>query len=137
MTLYSFWLPFGRSVHFFCFIFILIPKSGPKNGQNESNPCVGSNMPHHFSHHIPSDKARNEEMMMNDDNVKSSLLISSLLKMRSLYKFCYKLHISSWRSRWTELSSSYIYEVCCTSHECVEDLPLFILLVSITVYTEV
>ena len=50
--------------------------------------------------------------------------------------------MSSWRSRWTELCSSYIYEVCCTSHECVGDLPLFILLlplllVSITVYTEV
>ena len=83
-----------------------------------------------------------EEMMMNDDNVESNLLTSSLLKIRSLYKFCYKLHMSSWRSRWTELCSSCIYEVCCTSAECVGDLPLFILLlllllVSITVYTEV
>ena len=83
-----------------------------------------------------------EEMMTNHDNVESSLLTSSFLKMRSLYKFCYKLHMLSWRSRWTELSSSYIHEVCCTSHECVGDLSLFILLlllllVSITVYMEV
>ena len=76
-------------------------------------------------------------MMTNDDNVESSLLTSNLLKICSLYKFyvefCYKLHMSSWRSRWTELCSSCIYEVCCTSHECVGDLPLFILLVSVTV----
>ena len=39
-----------------------------------------------------------EEMMTNDDNVESSLLTSSLLKIHSLYKFCYKLHMSSWRS---------------------------------------
>ena len=82
-----------------------------------------------------------EEMMTNDDNFESSLLTSSLLKIRSLYKFCvefcYKLHMSSWRSRWTELCSFYTYEVCCTSAECVGDLPLFILLESITVYTEV
>ena len=51
-----------------------------------------------------------EEMMTNDDNVESSLLTSSLLKIRSLYKFCYKLHMWSWRSRWTELCSSCIYE---------------------------
>ena len=75
-------------------------------------------------------------MMTNDDNVESSLLTSSLLKIRSLYKFCYKLHMLSWRSRWTELCSSYIYEVCCTSEVCW-DLPLFMLLGSITVYTEV
>ena len=77
-----------------------------------------------------------EEMMTNDENVESSLLTSSLLKIHSLYKFCYKLHMSSWRSRWTELCSSYIYEVCCTNSECVGNLPLFILLESITVYTE-
>ena len=60
-----------------------------------------------------------KEMMMNDDNVESSLLTSSLLKISSLYKFCYKLHMLSWRSRWTELCSSYIYEeVCCTSEVC-------------------
>ena len=74
-----------------------------------------------------------EEMMMNDDNVESSLLTSSLLKIRSLYKFCYKLHLSSWRSRWTELYSSCIYE----EMKYVGDLPLFILLESITVYMEV
>ena len=37
----------------------------------------------------------------------------ALLKIRSLYKFyvefCYKLHMSSWRSRWTKLCSC-IYE---------------------------
>ena len=59
-----------------------------------------------------------EEMMTNNDNIESSLLTSSLLKIRGLYKFCYKLHMSSWRSRWTELCSSYIYEVCCTSEVC-------------------
>ena len=42
-----------------------------------------------------------EEMMTNDDIVTNTT--SSLLKIRSLYKFCYKLHMSSWRSRWTEL----------------------------------
>ena len=56
-------------------------------------------------------------MMMNNDNVESSLLTSSLLKIHSMYKFCYKLHMSSWRSRWTELYSSYIYEVYCRSSE--------------------
>ena len=59
-----------------------------------------------------------EEMMTNDYNVESSLLTSSLLKIGSLYKFyvefCYKLHMLSWRSRWTELCSSCIYEVCCS-----------------------
>ena len=69
-----------------------------------------------------------EEMMKSDDNVESRLLTYGLLKIHILYKFCYKLHISSWRSRWTELCSSCIYEVFCTSLECVGDLPLFILL---------
>ena len=63
-----------------------------------------------------------EEMMTNDGNVESSLLTSSLLKIHSLYKFCYKLYklyMWSWRSRWTELYSSCIYEeVCCTSEVC-------------------
>ena len=68
--------------------------------------------------YIESDKVWvYEEMMTKDDNVESNPLTSSLLKIRSLYKFCYKLHMSSWRSRWTELYSSYIYEVCCTSDE--------------------
>ena len=39
------------------------------------------------------DKVWNEEMMMDDDNLESNLLTSSLLKIHSLYKFCYKLHI--------------------------------------------
>ena len=34
-----------------------------------------------------------KEMMTNDDNVESSLLTSSLLKMRSLYKFCVQLQV--------------------------------------------
>ena len=54
-----------------------------------------------------------KEMMTNNDNVESSLLTSNLLKICILYKFCYKLHISS--CRWTELQSSCIYEVCCPS----------------------
>ena len=37
---------------------------------------------------IQFDKVWNEEMMTNDDNLESNLLISSLLKIRSLYKFC-------------------------------------------------
>ena len=78
-----------------------------------------------------------KEMMTNDDNVESCLLTSSLLKIRSLYKFYvefyYKLHMSNWRSRWTELCSSCIYEQV----KCVGDLLLFILLESITVYTEI
>ena len=36
-----------------------------------------------------------EEIMTNDDNLESNLLTTSLLKICSLYKFCYKL---SWRS---------------------------------------
>ena len=44
-----------------------------------------------------------EEMITNNDNLESSLLTSILLNIRSLYKFCYKLHMSSWRPRWTEL----------------------------------
>ena len=39
--------------------------------------------------------------MTNNDNVESSLLTSILLNIHNLYKFCYKLHISS--CRWTEL----------------------------------
>ena len=34
-----------------------------------------------------------EEMMTNTDNVESSLLTSNLLKICSLYNFCYKLHM--------------------------------------------
>ena len=34
-----------------------------------------------------------EEIMMNDDNLESNLLTSSLLKTCSLYKFCYKLQV--------------------------------------------
>ena len=91
-------------------------------------------------------KVWNKEMMMNDDNLESNLLTSILLNIHSLYKFCYKLHMSSWRSRWTELYSSCIYEVCCPSGE-LRELALFILLLllllvsqmllAITVYTEV
>ena len=78
---------------------------------------------HRTSELIPDKVYMYEEMMTNDDK-GSSLLTSSSLKVCSLYKFCYKLHMSSWRSRWTELYSSYIYEEV----KCVGDLPLFILL---------
>ena len=38
---------------------------------------------------METDKVRMyEEMMMNDDNLESNLLTSSLLKIHSLYKFC-------------------------------------------------
>ena len=40
-----------------------------------------------------------EEMMTNNDNVESSLLTSNLLKICSLYNFCYKLHMLSCRGR--------------------------------------
>ena len=35
-----------------------------------------------------------EEMMTNDDNVESSLLTSSLLKIHCLYKFCVELQVA-------------------------------------------
>ena len=78
-----------------------------------------------------------EEMMTNDDNVESSLLTSSLLKIRSLYKFC---RVTSCTCRAGDLDG--LSCVVPTSMKCVVqvlsvgDLPLFILLVSITVYTE-
>ena len=34
-----------------------------------------------------------KEIMMNDDNLEFSLLTSSLLKIHSLYKFCYRLQV--------------------------------------------
>ena len=61
-----------------------------------------------LSYNKPNDKVwMYKEMMMKDDNLESNLLTSSLLKICSLYKFCYKLHMSSWISRWTELCSKY------------------------------
>ena len=78
-----------------------------------------------------------EEMMTNDDNVESSLLTSSLLKMCSLYKSCYKLHMSSCRSRWTELCRVPASMKCIVQVECVGNICPFIALQSITVYTEV
>ena len=36
-----------------------------------------------------------EEIMMNNDNLESNLLTSSLLKIHSLYKFCYMLSQTS------------------------------------------
>ena len=44
------------------------------------------------------DKVCSTKMMTNNDNVESSLLTSNLLKSVVLYKFCYKLHMSSCRS---------------------------------------
>ena len=60
-----------------------------------------------------------KEMMMNDDNVESSLLTSNLLKICSLYKFCYKLYMLS--CRWTELcrvpaSMKCVVQVVCWGH---------------------
>ena len=68
-----------------------------------------------------------EEMMMNNDNVESSLLTSSLLKidLHSLYKF------------YVEFCYNFQSMKCVVQVKCVGDLPLFILLESITVYMEV
>ena len=76
-----------------------------------------------------------EEMMTNDDNVESSLLTSSLLKIRSLYKFCYKLHMSN--CRWTELCRVPASMKCVVQVKCVGDICPFIALQSTIVYTEV
>ena len=69
--------------------------------------------------------------MTNTDNLESSLPTSNLLKMccSVQVEFCYKLHMST--------CSSCLYEVCCTSHECVVDICPYIVLQSIIVYTEV
>ena len=76
-----------------------------------------------------------EEMMTIDDNVESSLLTSSLLKICSLYKFCYKLHMSS--CRWTELCRVPASMKCVVQVKCVGDRCPFIALQSTIVYTEV
>ena len=44
---------------------------------------------------IVYDKVLYEEIMTNNDNLESYLLTSSLLKIRSLYKFCYMLSPTS------------------------------------------
>ena len=74
-----------------------------------------------------------EEMMTNNDNVESSLLTSSLLKIRSLYKFCYELHMSSWRSRHRVPASMK----CVVQVLSVGNIYPYIALQSIIVYTEV
>ena len=72
---------------------------------------------------INIDKVRMyEEMMTNDDNLESNLLTSSLLKIHSLYKFCYRLQVEP--------------EICVVSKlkyklNVTGELLLFILLVSI------
>ena len=54
-------------------------------------------------------------MMTNNDNVESSLLTSNLLKICSLYNFCYKL----------QRYSCVLYDVCCpSSDKCVEHIAL-------------
>ena len=73
--------------------------------------------------------------MMNNDNVESSLLTSNLLKMSSLYKFCYKLLMSS--CRWTELCRVPASMKCVVQAKCVGNICPFIALQSIIVYTEV
>ena len=72
-----------------------------------------------------------EEMMTNTDNLESCLLTSILLKICYIVQveFCYKVHMLS--------CSSYLYEVCCTSHECVVDICPYIALLSTIVYTQV
>ena len=50
-------------------------------------------------------------MMINTDNVESSLLTSSLLKISSLYKFCYKLHMLSCRSSTVLASMKCVVQV--------------------------
>ena len=49
--------------------------------------------------HLLNDKVCIVRMMTNTGNVESSLLTSILLNTRSLYKFCYKLHMLSCRGR--------------------------------------
>ena len=70
--------------------------------------------------HISDKVCMHEEMMMNNDNVESSLLTSILLKICSLYNFCYKLHMLSCRGRVV-----YRYEVCCPSDKCGEHIALY------------
>ena len=70
-----------------------------------------------------------EEMMMNTDNLESSL---QLLFIENQVEFCYKLYMSS--------CSSYLYEVCCTSEAqvmSVWNIYPYIALLSTIVYTEV
>ena len=76
-----------------------------------------------------------EEMMTNDDNVESSLLTSNLLKICSLYNFCYKLHMSS--CRWTELCRVPASMKCIVQVKCVGNKCPFIALQSTIVYMEV
>ena len=76
-----------------------------------------------------------KEIMTNNDNLESSLLTSSLLKIHSLYKFCYKLHMSS--CRWTELCRVPASMKCVVQVKCVGDICPFIALQSTIVYTEV
>ena len=59
------------------------------------------------------------EEMMNNDNVESSILTSNLLKICSLYNFCYKLHMLSCRG------SCVLYDVCCPSDKCGEHIALY------------
>ena len=83
-------------------------------------PCC--QIKHNFT--LKTDKVwMYEEIMTNDDNLESNLLTSILLKMHSLYKFCYKLHIQP--------------EICVVSKlkykwNVVGDLLPFILLTSVT-----
>ena len=60
-----------------------------------------------------------EEMMTNTDNVESILLTSNLLNICSLYKFYYKLHMSSCGS------SRVLYEVCCRTDKCGQHIALY------------
>ena len=55
------------------------------------------------------DKVLYKEIMMNDDNLESTLLTSSLLKIRSLYKFCYMLSRMSEKKKWEVTGESLLF----------------------------
>ena len=58
------------------------------------------------------------KMMMNTDNVESSLLASNLLKICCFVQVLLQFaHV--------ELQSSVLYEVCCTSDKCGEHMALY------------
>ena len=91
------------------------------------------------THHQPTHKVWvYKEMMMNDDNVESSLLTSSLLKIHSLYKCCRVISCTCQAGDLDGLNCVVPASMkCVVQVKCVGDLPLFILLESITVYREV
>ena len=57
-----------------------------------------------------------EEMMTNNDNVEYSLLTSNLLKIYSLYNFCYNLHMLSCRGRVVSSMMCVVQDDKCGEH---------------------